>query len=243
MTLKNVNHTLIQEGLQKYLDELQTKKSLFSKLMTAVLTFALNRNLKKAEVFKSKFYKFNEIKLYNFIECLVNKDYTYLYKDKIKKRNEIAEQLHFESLLLQFTESTGDISDFQTIIDFYNTLAKIRILEASGNIIFNLSPETKRILKRIGIKLTGDYERDMLQIAGKLATLNRTITELGEKLETSKSNAEKTMSFEYFSGCILSINITLKINCSLQTISLREFCTYYKRTKEAIEWQKKQLTK
>lgn len=243
MNLKNIKTILTPENLQSYLDELQTRKSLFTKPMMAVLTFVLNRNLKRAEAFRSKFYKFNEIKLYNFVECLINKDYTYLYKAEIKKRNQIAEQIHFTDLFLEYTEKTSNLSDFQDIIDFYNTLAKIRILEGAGNMINKLTPESKKILKRIGIKLTEDYESDIMQIVGKLASYQRKISELSEKIDNKKSEAAKTMTFEYFSEAVLAINVTLKLSCSIHTLSLLDYCTYIKRTQNTIEWQKKQSTK
>jgi hypothetical protein len=243
MTLKNIKTILTPENLQSYLDELQQKKSLFTKPMMALLVFVLNRNLKKAEAFRLKFYKFNDIKLYNFVECLINKDYTYLYKVKIKKRNQIAEQIHFTDLFLEYTEKTSNLSDFQDIIDFYNTLAKIRILEASGNIINKLTPETKRILKRIGIKLTGDIQNDTMQIIGKLASYQRKISELSEKIDNKKQESSKAMTFEYFSEAVLAINVTLKLSCSIHTLSLLDYCTYIKRTQNTIEWQKKQSTK
>lgn len=243
MNLKSIKTILTQENLQSYLDELQQKKSLFSKPLMAVLIFVLNRNLKKAEAFRSKFYKFNDIKLYNFVECLVNKDFTYLYKSAIKKRNIIAENLHFAELILEYTDKTANISDMQDIIEFYNTLAKIRILEGAGNMINKLTPESKKILKRIGIKLTEDYESDIMQIVGKLAVFNRKIEELSKKIDDKKTEAEKTITFEHFTTAILTINMTLKVSCSLHTIQLLEYCTYIKRTQNTIEWQKKQSMK
>ena len=243
MIFKKRKITLTQEDLRSYVGELQTNKSLFLKPVMAVLTFVINRNLKKAEDFKSKLYKFNDIKLYNFIECLVNKDFTYLYRQKTKKRNKLAEMQVFEEMLLKYSESVGGVTAFQDMIDFYNTLAKIRILEASGNMLDAITPETKRILKRIGIKLTGDISSDIMQISGKLEHLKRIIGDIGNKLDESKQDAEKVMSFEYFSKAILAINRVIGLNCTLHTISLIEFCTHLKETQKTIAWQRKQSTK
>lgn len=243
MNLKSIKTILTQENLQSYLDELQQKKSLFTKPMMAVLIFVLNRNLKKAEAFRLKFYKFNDIKLYNFVECLVNKDFTYLYKSAIKKRNLIAEQLQWAEIITAYSEKIASDFEYQDIIDFYNTLAKIRILEASIPLLNRLSNESKTAIKKIGIKLTGNCENDYMIIIGKLSTFKRQITELSEKLEAVKANSEALLTFEFFHQQIIRINEVLNANYSLYSIRAGEYCELYKTFKQRIECQKKQSLK
>jgi len=219
-------------------------KSLSMKLNQKFMAFVENKITAKISAVSKQFYKFNEFPLYNFIECFVNKDYAYLYKITPKKRYELIEAKYFENIILENSEKiSGNMCEYQDIIDYYSILSKIRILEGASGIITNLSDESKAVLKRIGIKITGDVERDYLLITGKLSTFTRRIEELSNKLEKQKNESSKMRSFEYFTESVLSINMVLKLSCSLQTLSLLDYCVYIKRTLNIIEWQKNQSTK
>lgn len=220
-------------------------KLLFTKLNQKFMAFVENKITAKISEVSKQFYKFNEFPLYNFIECLVNKDYAYLYKKNPKKRYELIEAKYFEDIILEYSEKiNGNMGEFQDIIDYYSILSKIRILEGASGILTNLSNESKAVLKRMGIKLTGDIERDYLLITGKLSTFTRKIEELTDRLEKQKNESEKTLSFKYFEDILASISSFFKYHIDMRNITLSSFCSYYNSFKKQVEqWQKNQSTK
>lgn len=220
-------------------------KLLSMKLNQKFTAFVENKITAKISAVSKQFYKFNEFPLYNFIECLVNKEFTYLYKTTPKKRYELIEAKYFEGIVLEFSEAmSGNIYEFQNIIDYYSILSKIRILEGASGIITNLSDESKAVLKRMGIKITGDVERDYLLITGKLSTFTRRIEELSEKLEKQKNDSEKTLSFKYFEDVLSAMSSFFKYHIDIRNITLSSFCSYYHSFKKQVEqWQKNQSTK
>ena len=198
-------------------------KLLFTKLNQKFTAFVEGKITAKISEVSKQFYKFNEFPLYNFIECLVNKDYAYLYKVNPKKRYELIEAKYFEDIILEYSEKiSGNMCEFQDIIDYYSILSKIRILEGAIGILTNLSDESKIILKRMGIKLTGDIERDYLLITGKLSTFTRKIEELSNKLEKQKNLQYSVYTFMII--CQFEHFLCCWIDFIFQKVKIKQFC-------------------
>ena len=220
---------------------------LFMKLNEVFSAFVEKRITKRQKAYSKCFYQnIHEISLYNFLQCYINNDLTFLYKKQPKKRIEAFEMEHFANLSLEFTEamSGASVTEFTDLIKFYTLLGKVRILESAGGMVDMLSDKTKLILKRIGVKLTDDNRKNVLIISGILARYTRELNDLHEKLQKQEADSEKTKNFKVYEDILAALGAWFKYHFTLE-ISVASFCSNYNIYKKQIQeqWRRNQSTR
>ena len=170
-----------------------------------------------------------EMPLYNFLKCLCDSDYSFLYKETPKKRDTAWETERFSELLIQYSEQMDEKGkSFETIKKQSSLIAKIRILEASLSLINRT--ETASILRPYGIKPTKDPQKNILLIQGKIDGFVREY----KNLHTEKRE-EKPPTIQHYTDILITISTHFKMHLDIRTITVASFCSYCKRFTEEIE--------
>ena len=231
-------------------DELQNKRSillvitwLYTKIkkIFQFIIIVVKRLFPKTKELSLKFYTITEIPLYNFLKCLCESDYIYLYKVVPKKRNTEKEAEHFADLLFQYSEQMdGKSIGYQNIKKIVSLLAKIRILESSLCLISkrkdNAAEGLKTVLKSYGIRLTEDKNKNILIVQGKIDFFVREYNNLIEKVNEKEN--KKTEINQYIE-ILAAMSTHFKLRLNIYEITVAEFISYYKLFTKEIESLKK----
>ena len=206
--------------------------------------FVANANGRKTKVLQSKFYdKIEDISLYRFAKCCGG-DLTYLYKEDSKKRYEEMEFVIFQELVNQYNNALNvDMKEYTNDIRYNILVARIRILESAIGIEDVANADVKKVLKSIGVPLTDNAERNVALINGKIATFLRELENLKAEMDKKQGVSEKLTSLENFSKVLTAMSTYYKMYLDIRTISVYEYCSYYKQYLLEIKELQKQKSK
>lgn len=181
-----------------------------------------------------KFYTdISEMPLKNYLKCLCDDDFTFLYKETPQVRDLVREQEIFTELSTQYAEAMeGKTLACENQKEIAVLISRIRILEAALGMVYNMPENIKELLKTIGIRLTNDVSKNILLIQGKISTFARKYKELYEK-ENGKEDKKPTM--RSYTDTLIVMCSHFKFHIGINDITVGEFCGYYKRFSEEIE--------
>lgn len=246
MKLENGTRTKMSAGLPKcrwnlcktILSFIKSKAEQMSTL------FAANANGRKTKVLQSKFYdKIEDISLYRFAKCCGG-ELEYLYKVQPRKRNIEQEVQVFEELVNQYNDALHvDLKEYTNDIRYNILVARIRILESASGLNGKYSAEVKNILKSIGIKLTDNKEKNIALMNGKIATFLRELETLKAELTKKAEANENLTTLENFSRVLTAISTYYKMYLDMRTLSVYEYCSYYRMYQLEVKELQKQKSK
>lgn len=200
------------------------------------MDFAAKQNIENQKGESLPFWKtIKEIPLNNFLECLCNQKYEFLYKEEPEIRDEALEKEHFSELYQQFSEAFNKDESNNQLGDIkrQNILwMKIWMLNESLPLIDKFPEEVSRIFKHHGIMLTTDIERNILITTGKRDTFLR---EYNHLIKSKEENSKNEMSFDKYMDLLFDINIRFKIDLDAGIIAVYKFCGYYNKFIKSIK--------
>lgn len=206
--------------------------------------FVANVNGQKKKALLSKFYaKIEDISVYNFAKCCGG-ELEYLYKVQPRKRNIEQEVKVFEELVNQYNDALHvDLKEYVNDIRYNILVARIRILESASGLNGKYSAEVKNILKSIGIKLTDNKEKNIALMNGKIATFLRELETLKAELNKKAEVNENLTTLENFSRVLTAISTYYKMYLDMRTLSVYEYCSYYRMYQLEVKELQKQKSK
>lgn len=179
----------------------------------------------------------HEIPLINFARALCDKEYYYLYKEP-SERNEGVEAAKMEQLINEYNQAMGgDYSALKRLKEIYLLLGNISILQASYSLIeCGYQGEYIKALADIGVKLTGDKEKDLFKVKSTHSRLTREYKKLAEKVYKEKeiNKEDNTPTIDSFNE-ILSVMGTHYKQIFPIAIPVGQFCSNYRRMVKEIQ--------
>lgn len=245
MKLENGTHTKMSAGLPKcHWNWCKTILSSIKEKVAKNTHFVANVNGQKKKELQSKFYaKIEDISVYNFAKCCGG-ELEYLYKVQPKKRNIEQEVQVFEELVNQYNDALHvDLKEYTNDIRYNILVARIRILESASGLNGKFSAEVKNILKSIGIKLTDNKEKNIALMNGKIATFLRELETLKAELNKKAEVNENLTTLENFSRVLTAISTYYKMYLDMRTLSVYEYCSYYRMYQVEVKELQKQKSK
>ena len=235
--MKNNSNVKLIIGLKKWLkclyDWFKTI-SWFTKLKTKIRIITVARQIgTKSEVSKLKFYQtLIDLPLLNFLKCLCDNDYSYLYIDFPKKRNPIEEAEHFANLAIEYSELINgeSVNIYDNAKKEASLIAKIRVLESAMGLIDNLPESVIKVLKSLGIRLTDDINNNALLIHGKINILTREYNSLKDK-----ENSKEKPTIDNYIKILTAMSTHFKIHLDIHTVTVSSFCHYYRQFMNEIK--------
>lgn len=174
-----------------------------------------------------------DMPLYSFIKCLCEKDLSYLYKKEPKKRDKTKEQTHFAGIVMDYADQLPDSQFYAKQIIKHNILlCNIRILEASLAFVDNMPLKLKKILRQLGVRISGN-NRDILLIKAKIDYFVRLYN-------SKKSDFEEQpeLKKEYFFKTLSILSIHFKFYLDVRKITVADYCNYFNRYTEEMNYLK-----
>ena len=207
------------------------------------MPFVANANGRKKKALLSKCYdKIEDISVYNFAKCCGG-DLSYIYKTAPKKRDTQVEIDAFQELVNQYNDALHvDMKDYSTDIRYNILVARVRILESASG-LSDYADNVKKVLKNMGIKITESREKNLAVINGKIASYLRELETLKDEISRKQEVSTQLSTLENFSRVITAISTYYKMYLDIRTISLYEYCTYYKHYQAEIKELQKQKSK
>ena len=223
MKEKKGRHTKTQRKKHNGLLSFQVKKQLFLKIKKIYSMLAEKVLSRKEKGQSSKYWSnLDEMPLYNFVKCLCDKDYSYLYKVKPpRKRIEVYEQIYFANLIFDYNNILSDgNASLKELITHSILLSNIRILESCLFSFPDISNTENEALRKIGVKLTGN-QKDILLILSKKDNLIRKYKDLQRK------NAPEEVNSNQFVKTLSVISTHFKMHLNIYDITVSGYCNYY----------------
>ena len=244
MKIEKGVHTKMSAGLPKC--RWNWCKTILSSIKRKVAKnthFVANVNGRRKKASLSKFYaKIEDISVYNFAKCCGG-ELEYLYRVQPRKRNIEQEVQVFEELVNQYNDALHvDLKEYTSDIRYNILVARIRILESASG-LNDYSEEVKKILKGMGIKLTADKEKNIALMNGKIATFLRELETLKAELNNKIEISEKLTTLENFSRVLTAISAYYKMYLDMRTLSVYEYCSYYRMYQLEVKELQRQKTK
>lgn len=176
----------------------------------------------------------HEIPLINFARALCDKEYSYLYKEP-SERNEAVEASKMEQLINEYNQAMGgDSTGKLRLRELHCSLADLSILQASYVLVeCNHKGDYIKALAEIGIKITGDKEKDLFKIKATHSRVSRELKKITEKVyKGSESNESPTM--ETFTEILSMMGTHFKQVISFD-IPVSIFCANFRRMIKEIK--------
>lgn len=175
-----------------------------------------------------------DMPLYNFIKCLCDKDLSYLYKNKPKKRDENKEQNHFAGIVMDYADRLPESKYYTKQIIKHNILlCNIRILEASLSYVHNMPLKIKEMIRKLGVKVKGN-QRDLLLIIAKRDFFIRQYNS-----KVSEFEQQPELKIEHFYKTVSTLSIHFKFYLDVQKITVADYCSFLVNYTEEINHLKK----
>jgi hypothetical protein len=181
------------------------------------------------------FYRtIEEIPLYNFLKCLCDNDFAFLYKGAPKNRDIEKEVEVFSELAAQYTDANeGKSTAYEDIKKIAGLLAKIRVCEASIGVIDKLPESIQNSLKSMGIRLANDAQKNVLVLHGKISGFVREYNSLMEKEDKKDKSTKPTIS--QYIDILTAMSTHFKMYLDIHLVTAASFCSYYKQFTKEME--------
>lgn len=177
----------------------------------------------------------HEIPLINFARALCDKEYSYLYKEP-SGRNEAVEASKMEQLINEYNQAMGgDSTGKLRLRELHCSLADLSILQASYVLVeCNHKGDYLKALAEIGIKITGDKEKDLFKIKATHSRVSRELKKITEKVYKDTDNNNDTPTMETFTEILSMMGAHFKQVIPFD-IPVSIFCANFRRMIKEIK--------
>lgn len=180
-----------------------------------------------------------------FVDAVCDNDYSALKREKselLKKKEEVFARELFVELYAEYAERLvgNDKGVYEDMKRYAIAMTRAQILDASILFIANgtVDENISKILKRYGVRLSGDMEKDVEAVVVARDTAQRKAEEAKRKME--EQNAEDVnRDRSYYLSLIASMSSHFKYGIPYTQITVGEFCALYNQMKAEIKEIKK----
>lgn len=188
----------------------------------------------------------DELPFRRFVDIVCDEDYSALLKTE-KTESTKKKELPFAQEL--FTEIYSEYADrllgsekgvYEDMKRYAIAISRAQILDACILVIANetVDADIERVLKRCGVRLCGDLEKDIETVTTARDVALRKAKEAKEKMEMQKTE-EVNRSREHYLSLIASMSSHFKYGIPYTQITVGEFCALYNQMKTEIKEIKK----